>query len=414
MLRGEEWSSLRCDSQWLGRALDDLARIGAVPGGGVTRRALTPEERQAMELVRGWMEDLGLRTGYDAAGNLFGTWAPPGAGGAPVMTGSHVDSVPHGGRYDGAAGVVAALAAVAALQRAGHAPRRPVRVAVFTGEEASRFPVGLMGSTAVVRGLSEEELDRVDEAGVSLRDALPAASRLDAARIRPGDLTAFLEVHIEQGRVLEDAGLPVGLVTGIAGPVFFRGSLRGAADHAGATPMPLRRDALAGAAEFVLAAERIARETGPTTVATVGWLQPHPGAGNVIPGLCEFSLDLRDIDPAARDRAEAALRDALAEIARRRDLAWELKETHRVDPVPVPEHLIRVLERAAEEAGVSTMRLVSGAAHDAMIMARVAPAGMIFVRCREGRSHTPDEYATVEDLTAAADVLAGALAALSA
>lgn len=366
-----------------------------------------------MDLVRGWMDDLGMDTRTDAVGNLFGSWRPGGVGGAPVMTGSHVDSVPHGGRYDGTAGVVTALAAVAALQRAGHAPTRPITVAVFTGEEASRFPVGLMGSTAVVRGLTGDELDRTDEAGVRLRDALPDASNLDAARIGPGQVAAFLEVHIEQGRVLEDAGVPVGVVTGIAGPAFFRGHLQGAADHAGATPMSLRRDALAGAAEFVLAAERIARETGPTTVATVGWLRPHPGAGNVIPGLCEFSLDLRDIDLAARDRAEAALRAALAEIADRRGLGWGLEETHRVDPVPVPHHLIAALERAAADAGVPTMRLPSGAAHDAMVMAQVAPSAMLFVRCRDGRSHTPDEYASLEDLTAAADVLARALAALT-
>jgi len=391
-----------------------LAAIGATPDGGVTRLALTAEERRAMDLVRGWMEEMGLETRRDAVGNLFGAWRPAGVQGAPVMTGSHVDSVPHGGRYDGTAGVVTALAAVRALQQAGHVPSRPIEIAVFTGEEASRFPVGLLGSTAVTRGLTEEELDRVDAGGVRLRDALPDPAGLDAARIPPGGVAAFLEVHIEQGRVLEDAGVPVGVVTGIAGPAFFRGWLRGAADHAGATPMPLRRDALAGAAEFVLAAEQIARSTGPTTVATVGWLRPHPGAGNVIPGLCEFSLDLRDIDLDTRDRAEAALREALAGIAARRGLEWGLEETHRVDPVTVPGWLVDVLERVAAEAGVPTIRLPSGAAHDAMMMARVAPSGMLFVRCRDGRSHTPEEYAAVEDLTAAADVLAGALAMLTA
>lgn len=404
---------MRCDAAYIASCVEELSRIGRTDQGGITRLALTEEEERAKALVRRWMEELGLETRTDAVGNLFGTWRPEGAGGAPVLTGSHVDSVPEGGRYDGVAGVVCALAAVAAMQRAGVRPARPVSVVVFTGEEGSRFSVGLLGSTAIVRGLTAEELERTDARGVRLRDALPDPEGLEASRLRPGDVHAFLEVHIEQGRVLEDAGVPVGVVTGIAGPVFFEGTMRGAADHAGATPMHLRQDALAGVAELILAVERIARETGPTTVGTVGYVRPFPGATNVIPGRCDFTIDLRDIDLAARNRAEARIRAAIAEIADRRGLTWELRESHRVDPVPVPDALIDVLERAAAAAGVSTRRLPSGAAHDAMVMAAVAPAGMLFVRCRDGRSHTPAEFASAEDLAAAADVLAHALTELA-
>lgn len=395
--------------------IEALARHGATPSGGVTRPVYTPAERAAAAEVARWMEEAGLAVREDAVGNLFGRW--PDRPGPAVWTGSHLDSVPEGGWFDGVAGVVAGLEAIAAIRRSGAEPRYPLELCVFVGEEGSRFPGGLLGSRAVVAGIDPDELQVRDAEGTSLAEAMRACgldpARAGEARRRPGEVVAFVELHVEQGPLLERAGVPVGVVTGIVGLSFLSGEVRGRADHAGTTPMDARRDSFLAVAELALAVERSARELGPPAVGTVGRVSCWPGAPNVVPGRAEFTVDLRDLDLARRDRLEQVVRATFREILARRGLEGELRQTARVDPVEVPPWLVELIEEAAREAGVPTLRLPSGAGHDAMVVARIAPAGMIFVRSRGGRSHAPEEWSDWDDLAAGAAVLAGALARLA-
>ncbi|MBX6351470.1 MAG: Zn-dependent hydrolase [Clostridia bacterium] len=414
----EEVARLGGSPDSLAARLAALAEIGADPGGGLTRLAYTEPERAAHALVAGWMRRAGLAVYEDAVGNLFGRWLAPGADpeAPPVWAGSHLDTVSHGGRFDGAAGVVAALSAVERLSASRARLARPVEVVAFVGEEGSRFP-GLLGSRAVALGLTQADLEARDADGIPLRDALSAwgfdPARAGEAHRPPGSVSAYLELHIEQGPVLERAGFAVGLVTGIAGPLELEGEVVGRADHAGTTPMDERRDSLLAVAELALCAERLARESSPQTVATVGRVDVSPGAANVVPGRALFTLDLRDVDLARRDRVEARLRQAFSEILVRRGLEGSFRQLLRVDPVPVPESTRALLGRAARRAGVAYLELPSGAAHDAMLMARLCPAGMIFVRSLGGRSHAPDEETREGDLLAGTEVLFEALRELA-
>lgn len=407
--------SIEVPAARVGEMLDALAGIGRVPSGGVTRLGLSADEQEAMALARGWLDDLGLTTRRDHAGNLRARWDVGRTDARPVATGSHLDSVLDGGHYDGPAGVVAAIAAIEALQAADERPARPVEVMVFTSEEGSRFGVGLMGSTALVHGLTDEQLGRADREGVTVAEALrDAGGDVDAVRtpgLREGDLHAFIEVHIEQATTLEQRGVPVGVVTGIAAPVFLAGRIDGLTDHAGATPMGERRDALAGFAEVVLAAEELAGRTG-TTVATVGRAEVLPGSMNAIPGHVAFTIDLRDLDLATRDQVEEELRGRLEALCARRGLTWDLDTLQRERPVPADPELLETLAAAVGETGTEVVRLPSGAAHDTMVMAEVCPVGMLFVRCRDGLSHTPDEHAEPADIAVAASALARSLVRL--
>jgi allantoate deiminase len=258
-------AELRADPGLVAELISELSEIGRTDSGGLTRPGLTNLERWAMEVVRSRLEELGCLTHYDAARNLRASWDPDGNGGPAVMTGSHLDSVVEGGHYDGPAGVVAAVAALSAMQEADVVPSHPIEVVVWTSEEGSRFGAGLLGSTAVVRGLTDEQLARTDPDGISVAEAVTAAGgdpeALRSPQLQSGDVRAFIEVHIEQGTVLEEAGAAVGVVSGIAAPVFLRGTVTGVADHAGATPMDGRHDALLGVSEVALAAERIALES---------------------------------------------------------------------------------------------------------------------------------------------------------
>jgi allantoate deiminase len=404
--------ALRIDPGGLVARLDALAEVGRDERGGWTRLAYTPEELAATELVAGWMSSAGLAVRSDAVGNTFGRW--PRGSGAAVWTGSHVDTVPNGGRFDGPAGVLASLAAVEALQEAGVAPATPIEVCVFVGEEGSRFH-GLLGSRAVVEGLDDDELRAADAEGTTLAAAMDACGldpqRAAEARVRPQDVAAYLELHIEQGPVLEMAERPAGIVTAIAGPLQFQAEITGRADHAGTTPMGARADSLLAAAEVALELERIA-SAGSSTVATVGRLVCAPGAPNVIAGRTEFSVDLRDIDAGARGDAERLFRAAFDRIVSARGLRGQLHEVLRVAPQPTSGRLVSLLEESAAAAGVPVMRLPSGAAHDAMVLGRITDSGMVFVRSVGGRSHAPEEETTTEDLAAGAAVLAECLRAL--
>jgi allantoate deiminase len=390
--------------------LDRLGRIGATAEGGVTRLAYNPEYRQAEELVRGWLEVAGLQTRLDAVGNLIG-WREGSQPGQPsVMLASHIDTVISGGRFDGALGVLSAIEVAQALQEDDLILDRPLEVVAFMEEEGSRGSGGLFGSRAMTGQLSSEVLQRRDRAGVTMAEAMQAwgldLTRLGDAVRQAGEIGAYLELHIEQGAVLESQGLAVGVVTAIAGPLFLAARLYGHADHAGATPMgPLRRDALLGAAELVLAAEAIATATSPTCVATVGHLEVTPGAVNVIPGEAYLTFDLRDIDKATRDQAEAHLRSEIERVCEVRRLTAEVEEVLRVQPIRLSPRIIEVIAAACANIGLPVYHLPSGAGHDAQIMTQLADVGMIFVRCRDGISHSPAEYVTPEDAWLGAQVL---------
>ena len=401
-------------------AIAELAQFNDDPGaGGITREVYTPTYAAALERVAEWMREAGLEVRLDAVGNLFGRWE----GGEPdaplVLTGSHVDTTLNAGRYDGVLGVLGAIAAVHLLRGAGTAPRRSIELVAWAGEEP-RFGTGCVGSRAAAGQLARADLDRLrDRDGTSMAAALREAGfdpdRLPAAEIEPAGIHALVELHIEQGAVLEDAGESIGVVTAIAAPHDFRLTLRGAATHAGATPMRLRRDALTGAAEAIAAVERIARASpSGTTVGTVGVVRARPGAINVVPGEVELDVDVRDSDLAARTRVVDDVLAAAREIAGRRGLALEVTPIVEDAPVACEPAVIEAAEAAVRELGLPFRRMISGAYHDAMIMGARVPIGMIFVPSAGGVSHHPDEYTAPAELDDGVRVLAGTLARLAA
>jgi ureidoglycolate amidohydrolase len=401
-------------------AIAELARFNDDPdAGGITREVYTPTYAAALDWVAERMRSAGLETRLDAVGNLFGRWAGAEPDAPIVLTGSHVDTTLNAGRYDGVLGVLGAIEAVRALRADGVAPRRSIEVVAWAGEEP-RFGTGCVGSRAAAGELERADLDRLrDREGMSMADALRTAGfdpdRLADARIDPAAIHALVELHIEQGIVLETGGEQVGVVTAIAAPHDFRLTLRGAATHAGATPMALRRDALAGAAEAMLVIERLAQQSpSGTTVGTVGVLRARPGAINVVPGEVELDVDVRDSDLAAREQVVDAIVTAAGDIAERRGL--DVAVAPIVDDVPVQcdALVVAAAEAACRELGLAFRTMTSGAYHDAMIMGRRVPVGMVFVPSAGGISHHPDEYTAPEDLERGVRVLAGTLAPLAA
>jgi allantoate deiminase len=386
--------------------LEEAARIGADEG-GVSRFAWTPELAQANEWLVGRLQELGLETEIDAAGNVLGRWEE--GEGTAALVGSHLDTVPRGGRYDGALGVLAALEVVRTLKRDGVSLRRPLWIVSFNDEEGSRFQTGMLGSRAFIGDLDPEDWRR---RGVA--DAMAAGGfdfeRLGEARAvdRVG---AYLELHIEQGPVLEQEGLDLGIVSGIAGLLGFRVRLSGEANHAGTTPMASRRDALAGASRIVLELRDEARSRGDMT-ANVGILTVAPGGFNVIPGTAEFTIDARAGDADAFARAEKFVKETLERVAAEEQLELEVTETHRKQPTPLDPELQELLAQGAAAEGATARSMPSGAGHDAMVLAKHVPAAMLFVPSRAGISHSPDEYTSPEQCELGARVLARAVRAL--
>jgi hydantoinase/carbamoylase family amidase len=404
----------------LEETIAELAGFNDDPAaGGITREVYTPTYRAALDRVVAWMEEAGLETRLDAVGNLFGRWAGSEPDAPAVLTGSHVDTTLNAGRYDGVLGVLGAIEAVRALRARGFAPRRSIEVVAWAGEEP-RFGTGCVGSRAAAGRLDRADLDRLrDRDGVSMAEALARAGfdpdRLPDARIDPARVHALVELHIEQGIVLEQHGEAIGVVTAIAAPHDFRIALRGAATHAGATPMALRRDALAGAAEVMGELERITRASpSGTTVGTVGVIRARPGAINVVPGEVELDVDVRDSDRAAREGVVADTLEAARAIAARRNLEVEVTPIVEDTPVACDPRVIAAADAAAGDLGLPYRHMTSGAYHDAMIMGASVPIGMIFVPSAAGISHHPDEYTAPEDLEHGVTVLAGTLERLAA
>jgi allantoate deiminase len=397
------------DSKRLERRMTELARIGG-SGTAVSRLGLSADEQRARDLVGAWLTAKGAEVRRDGAASLFARF---GREGEAILVGSHLDSVPDGGRFDGALGVLCAVEAVESLVDAKVRLRRPIEVVAWADEEGARFGVGLFGSTATFGRLTQGVADRRDRDGVSIGDALRALGEKGdpaTARRDPKELAAYLELHIEQGPRLEKAGLPLGVVSDIVGIYHARVTIRGRADHAGATVMTARADALVAASEIVLAVERIARGRADA-VGTVGEIAVRPGAKNVVPGECVFSLDLR----AARDH-DGLMREvlaAVASVASSRRVEASVDELARVPVTSLDAKIREVLKRATKSVGVDAPELVSGAGHDAQNPALSGvPTGMIFVRSTGG-SHTPREFASVDDAALGAQALANAIRELA-
>jgi allantoate deiminase len=397
------------DSERLWRRISDLGEIGGQEEGGVTRLSFTDEERAAKDRVASYMEEAGLSVREDAAGNLIGRREGRNPETPAVLIGSHVDSVYNGGNFDGPLGVLAGVEVLQTMQEQQIETEHPIEVVAFTDEEGARFSFGMIGSRALAGRLTPEDLTKhEDKDGVSIAEAMRAygldPERLGDAARSEGSIKAYVELHIEQGQVLENEDLPAGIVTGIAGPVWLRLSLMGETGHAGATPMSLRRDSLAAAAEVMGLIEAEASGTG-TSVGTVGQLSLEPGGINIIPGRVEFSLDLRDIDEGVRDRVERRILEGAEEICGRRGVGLEIETLQRLAPAPCSELVRGAAERACERVGIRPHALPSGAGHDGMQLTDLCPMGMIFVRSKSGVSHNPDEWSTKEDCAAGASVL---------
>lgn len=396
--------------------LEHLAAIGATPAGGVTRFTFSPEHVQATRAVAAWMGEAGLNPFVDRYSNLLALPATDDPPADLVLSGSHLDSVPNGGNYDGVLGVLAPLEALTLIAERGLRTRRPLGLVSFIEEEGARF-LGLLGSALAVGLLPESEVGEIrDSDGLRYLDALAACDfGLPQREVDwTSGLHAFLELHIEQGKRLEAAGLACGVVSSIAGPTFLRVTLEGQADHAGATEWADRRDSLLAAAQVIVALRYMGEsEFSGRAHVTVGALEVRPNVTNVIAGETVFNIDFRAADAQTRSDMLARIEAIVADCAGAQDVSFSIRELHHAPPVATGPRLRRAVEQGAAAAGIHSMPLVSWAAHDAMNMARVTDAGMLFVRCRDGRSHTPEEYVAPEDVAVSVAVLANALLELA-
>jgi allantoate deiminase len=401
---------------------------------GLYRGYLTPAYAASQAVLAEWMRDAGMTVRVDPAANLVGRYEGSVADAPALLIGSHLDSVRDAGRYDGPLGIMLGVEAVDALRAGGRRMPFPIEVYAFGDEEGSRFPAAMLTSRAVAGTLEAGALELVDGEGVPLETALvsfrhpgldpgsrllaeagkgsgtPGQARGDeylAAARRPSSVFCYLEAHIEQGPVLEAKGLAVGTVTGIAAQLRYQVVVRGIANHAGTTTMALRRDALAGAAEMLLAIERVALDDASDLVATVGRIEALPGAPNVIPGEARFTIDVRSGDPARRDRAAEAILDSIAAIADVRGLDFDVQRIHDLPASPCDPTLMDAMDAALADAGQPPFRLVSGAGHDAMVMSALCPTAMLFIRCRDGISHNPAEHVEPADADIALKVMLG-------
>jgi N-carbamoyl-L-amino-acid hydrolase len=381
-----------------------LAEIGPIDGGGSCRLAFTDADRQGRDLVVGWMRDLGLHVDIDGLGNVIGTWEV--GDGAPVMMGSHIDTVRTGGRFDGNYGVLAGLEVIERCQELGVVPSRPLAVAFFSNEEGARYAPDMMGSLVYVGGLDlDVALATVGIDGSVLGDELNRIG-YNGTLPTPGPVPhAFVELHIEQGPVLEDEGVTIGAVTGVQGISWTEVTIEGQSNHAGTTPMRLRHDPGYVAAELAVYLRHLACEFGGAQVATMGRIDLHPNLINVVPARAVCTIDVRNTDEALLQMAEARVAARCDELALAEGVRITRRSLARFEPVEFDETVVSLVERHAAAMGLTVRRLPSGAGHDAQMFARVCPTGMIFVPSVKGISHNPAEYTSPDDLIAGADLL---------
>jgi allantoate deiminase len=402
---GPQHSSL--GGEIVGR-INELAAISETPE-YLTRVFLTKEHRAAADLILNWMREAGMRADLDAIGNVCGRYEGEVAGLPCLMLGSHYDTVRDAGKWDGPLGLITAISCVADLHKQGRRLPFAVEVTGFADEEGVRFASTLLGSRAVAGTFDESVLGSKDSAGISMRDALLQfgldPDHIGAAARARSELLGYVELHIEQGPVLEGLNLPVGVVSAIAGATRLAANLTGMAGHAGTVPMPLRRDALAGAAECIVEIEEFCRTDQSGLVGTVGYIHAMPGATNVIPGQVSFTIDIRAPSDGHRKRAVADIVRRVENIAKRRKLKLQVDLTHENRTVPCAPWLKSQVSEAIAGEGCRVFELPSGAGHDGMAMIDIADVAMLFVRCRGGISHHPDEHVDVADADAGARVL---------
>jgi N-carbamoyl-L-amino-acid hydrolase len=404
---------MKIDRSRLERSIQDLGRIGETTRGGLTRLALTDDDRRARDTMVRWMREAGLQVTIDRMGNIFGERAGQ-AGQPPVLIGSHIDSVPTGGKYDGQLGVLCGLEVVRTLGDHGARTRHPVTLVIFTNEEGARFQPAMIASGVLAGKIAlEDAYNARDRDGIRLVDELERIGYLGPDPCVPRTFRAYLELHIEQGPFLEEEGRSVGVVEGIVAIAWSRLTLHGMQDHAGPTPMRIRHDALVAAAEVVAGVRRIAGEIGGELVTTVGRLDVSPNIPNAIPGRVSLSIDMRDPSDATLDVALPRLDRVVREACEREGVRYELEHYWRVPYTPFDRQVVAVVERAAQATGAGWRRIRSGAGHDAQYMAAIGPAGMIFVPSRDGRSHCEEEFTAIDDIEHGANTLLGAVVELA-
>ena len=396
-----------------------ISEFGALKGGGLTRLAFSKEDLEARKFLINLIEKNGFKLKIDNVGNIYAIYDDGcEADAKPVCVGSHIDSVPNGGFYDGTLGVMAGLEALTAIKEAGIKLKRPLWLINFSCEESSRFKTATIGSKIISGKLSQQRLHELkDEDGISLFEAMSAAGfkpqNLDEAILKENSLHAYLELHIEQGPVLERSAISVGVVSGIAAPIRFEITIQGKADHSGATPMNMRSDALLAASHIIIAANKFAKNK-KTAVATVGYVHAKPGVLNVVPGEARLGVDLRDIDKASLEELNLELRNFVDELSRELKFSYEIRELSSDEPVKLSEHAINLLEDEAKKLGIQTLTLPSGAGHDAMNLTKLASSvGMLFIPCVDGISHNTKEAINFKDAVAATKILTNALIRLS-
>lgn len=392
----------------LWQRLMELSEIGKQDQGGMIRLSFTQEERLAKDLVTSYMREAGIHVREDSVGNLIGRKEGNDPEASTLIVGSHLDSVVNGGMFDGPLGVVAAIEVLQTLKEQGITTDHPIEVIAFTDEEGGRFQFGMIGSRALAGTLTANQLQNTDQDGISIEQAMKQ-SGLDPLRLKEssrekGTVKAYVELHIEQGKLLENNDLSVGIVSGIAGPLWMKWILTGETGHAGATPMGIRRDPLAAAAILIQAIEKEV-SAYPNAVGTVGQIAVKPGGVNIIPGHVEFTLDLRDIDVSVRNQLENRMIAFAKEICEKRQISLEIETLQRVSPAPCSPAIQQIMNEVCVMTGLKTTTLPSGAGHDGMQLKELCPIGMIFIRSKNGVSHHPAEWSSPEDCADGAKVL---------
>jgi N-carbamoyl-L-amino-acid hydrolase len=409
---------LAIDQSRLLSEIETLASISDAEPPAVTRVVFSPADLQARIWLKSQCTEAGLVVREDAVGNTFVRWTGTDPAAPAVGTGSHIDAIPNAGKYDGVVGVLGGLEAIRALRQSGFRPQHSIELLVFTAEEPTRFGIGCLGSRMLSGTLSptaaRQLKDNADAGLDEVRGEAGFGGELEAVRLPTGHYKAFIELHIEQGPLLEHRKVPLGVVTSIAAPASLRIAIEGAGGHAGAVLMPDRRDALCAAAELILAVENGARASGADdTVATVGICEVFPGAINSIPSRVRLSADVRDTHLQRRDAVLREIESAGEDIARRRQVSIRHELLNADAPATCAAMVVETLLDACRKHGLASVPMVSRAYHDSLFMARIAPTGMLFIPCRNGYSHRPDEYASPEDIARGTLVLAEALAALA-
>ena len=403
---------MQINSTRLQQHFEAMSLIGKIGDTGTCRPTMTALEKEGFQLAASWMHDAGMTTHIDNFGNLIGRLKGEDESLPVLMMGSHLDSQPYGGRFDGVAGVLCAIEVVKTMSENNITPKRSIEVVSFADEEGWRFNKGLFGSRGILGKLEEGELERTDKDGITRKQALIDfgcdPTNFKASEYAPGSIHAFLELHIEQGPILDIANKPIGIVTGISGPLWLTVKLKGMAGHTGSVPMHLRKDALLGAAEIVVAVNKIASQNPANpTVGTVATMQVFPASRNIIAEEVQFTIDLRDIDLPRRKLYEQQLYAEIKTICQKNQLTYTITEDTNSEPRYCADWIKNIIKKNCEKNNLEAPELMSGPFHDALALSYACDYGMIFVRCKDGISHNPKEFSSYEDLALGAQIMYG-------